>query len=276
MAERPLFQSYQAMLSRIFSSLDIESVSTRAVALRALINLSTKNVSFMEKVGAIQTWSSEDYLIFTYCQQQQVRMAIIRRMQDISPSVRDAAIQLAGNYLASHPEGTQKYLAAISERILVSHWDFPIAFNYGTKRWQYNQDTSISVRKRVMRIVKNVYVNSTDAAVWVDIGTKIIERVADEITAVRDTAVKTSMETVFRPWSSSYTRNHKSGNIEFEYLPPEFKQEVTQRCNVLLQIFSNLDKVGCTSSVENLLDLVSIEKRRLSRSQWLMPNALPL
>ncbi|KAH8548086.1 hypothetical protein BGW37DRAFT_523737 [Umbelopsis sp. PMI_123] len=215
MAERPLFQSYQAMLSRIFSSLDIESVSTRAVALRALINLSTKNVSFMEK--------------------QQVRMAIIRRMQDISPSVRDAAIQLAGNYLASHPEGTQKYLAAISERIL---------------------DTSISVRKRVMRIVKNVYVNSTDAAVWVDIGTKIIERVADEITAVRDTAVKTSMETVFRPWSSSYTRNHKSGNIEFEYLPPEFKQEVTQRCNVLLQIFSNLDKVGCTSSVENLLDLI--------------------
>jgi hypothetical protein len=49
-----------------------------------------------------------------------VRVAIVRRMQDISPSVRDAAIKLAGNYLASHPEGTPKYLDAISERILVS------------------------------------------------------------------------------------------------------------------------------------------------------------
>jgi HEAT repeat associated with sister chromatid cohesion len=61
------------------------------------------------------------YWIFTDCPQQQVKMAIIRRMQDISPSVRDAAIQLAGNYLASHPEGTQKYLAAISERIMVRY-----------------------------------------------------------------------------------------------------------------------------------------------------------
>ncbi|KAI8576239.1 hypothetical protein K450DRAFT_274906 [Umbelopsis ramanniana AG] len=213
--ERPLYQSYQAMLSRIFSSLDIESVSSRAVALRALINLSSKNVSFMEK--------------------QQVKMAIIRRMQDISPSVRDAAIQLAGNYLASHPEGTQKYLTAISERIM---------------------DTSISVRKRVMRILKNVYVNTSDVMIWVDIGTRIIERVADEITAVRDTAVKISMETVFRPWASSYTRHHKNGYAEFEYLPPDFKQEIIQRCNILLQIFSSLDKVGCSSSVETLLLLI--------------------
>lgn len=58
-------------------------------------------------------------------------MAIIRRMQDISPSVRDAAIQLAGNYLASHPEGAQLYLAAISERIMVSYSGTYVFFNPG-------------------------------------------------------------------------------------------------------------------------------------------------
>lgn len=56
MFERPLYQSYQAMLSRIFTALEIESVSTRAVALRALINLSAKDVSFMEKVC---TWKNQ-------------------------------------------------------------------------------------------------------------------------------------------------------------------------------------------------------------------------
>ena len=108
-----------------------------------------------------------------------------------------------------------------------------------------------------MRILKNVYVNSTDVTIWIDIGTRIIQRVADEITAVRDTAVKTSMETVFRPWTPSYTRHQKHKYAEFEYLPPDFKQEVAQRCRILLQIFYNLDKLGCSSSVENLFLLVS-------------------
>jgi hypothetical protein len=108
-----------------------------------------------------------------------------------------------------------------------------------------------------MRILKNVYVNTSDVTIWIDIGARIIERVADEITAVRDTAVKTSMETIFRPWTSSNTRHQKHGYAEFEYLPLGFKQEITQRCNILLQIFSNLDKVGCSSSVENILLLVS-------------------
>jgi hypothetical protein len=108
-----------------------------------------------------------------------------------------------------------------------------------------------------MRILKNVYVNSTDVTIWIDIGTRIIERVADDITAVRDSAVKTSMETVFRPWTPSYTRHQKHEFSEFEYLPPDFKQEVTQRCRILLQIFYNLDKLGCSSSVENLFLLVS-------------------
>jgi hypothetical protein len=55
MFDRPLFCSYQAMLLRIFASLDSESVSQRSAALRALLNLSTKDISFMEKVYIMLT-----------------------------------------------------------------------------------------------------------------------------------------------------------------------------------------------------------------------------
>jgi hypothetical protein len=176
-------------------------------------------------------------------------------MQDISPSVRDAAIKLAGNYLASHPEGTPKYLDAISERILVSK--FHVSHSVKESPNNFHQDTSISVRKRVMRILKNVYVNTNDTAVWVDVGTKLVERVTDDITAVRETSVKTSVETIFNPWSSSNTRQRNNGHAEFGYLPPDVKQEVQQRCSVLLRIFANLEKLGCGSCFENVLVLVS-------------------
>lgn len=107
-----------------------------------------------------------------------------------------------------------------------------------------------------MRILKNVYAHANDDAVEVDIGSKIVERVADDIMAVRETAVKTSLETIFRPWSITYTRKRKNDYVEFEYLPPDFKQEVLQRCNILLQIFASLEKSGCSSSLENILVLV--------------------
>lgn len=108
-----------------------------------------------------------------------------------------------------------------------------------------------------MRILKNVYVNTNDTAVWVDIGTKLVERVTDDITAVRETSVKTSVETIFSPWSSSYTRQRNNGHAEFDYLPPDVKQEVQQRCSVLLRIFANLEKLGCGPCFENVLVLVS-------------------
>ncbi|KAG2174425.1 hypothetical protein INT43_004448 [Umbelopsis isabellina] len=177
-------KSYQAMILRIFASLDSESVSQRSAALRALLNLSAKDISFMQK--------------------NHVHHSIIRRMQDTSPSVRDSAIKLAGNYLASHTEGTQQYYTAISERIL---------------------DTSISVRKRVIRILRDIYLHTNIFSMHVDIGAKVIDRMIDDITAVRESALKASMETIFAPWTSPCIQRRNLEQTEFQYLPHDFKKE---------------------------------------------------
>jgi len=51
--------------------------------------------------------------------QVNVRQTIAQRLQDSSPAVRDAAIDLVGRYIAQKPEITEQYYKVISDRILV-------------------------------------------------------------------------------------------------------------------------------------------------------------
>jgi len=78
---------------------------------------------------------------------------------DQSTLVREAAVDLVGRFVLSRPELTLQYYDMLSERIL---------------------DTGVSVRKRVIKIMKDICVMQPDFPKTSEICVKIIRRIGDE------------------------------------------------------------------------------------------------
>ncbi|ESO95734.1 hypothetical protein LOTGIDRAFT_214826 [Lottia gigantea] len=81
------------------------------------------------------------------------------RFLDQSTSVREAAVELVGKFILIRPELIPKYYEMLSERIL---------------------DTGISVRKRVIRIFKDICIDQSDFDKIPEMCVKMIQRVNDE------------------------------------------------------------------------------------------------
>ncbi|KAF8879492.1 hypothetical protein BD779DRAFT_1551796 [Infundibulicybe gibba] len=107
-----------------------------------------------------------------------VRRAIESHLLDSSPAVRDAAVELIGKYMIDSPAVAGDYYQKIADRIA---------------------DTGLSVRKRVIKLLKSFYVVTEDAR-RIDIATRLVLRMMDEDDTVKDLAIK-SIEELWFPAS---------------------------------------------------------------------------
>ncbi|ELU38190.1 proline-rich protein Rad9 [Rhizoctonia solani AG-1 IA] len=108
--------------------------------------------------------------------QANVRRAIENHLMDSSPQVRDAAIDLIGKYLVLSPELVDDYYPQIANRIA---------------------DTGLVVRKRVIKLLKNLYGLTDNHQRRVDICTKLVLRLFDEDDGIKDLAISTIEELWF-------------------------------------------------------------------------------
>ncbi|KAF5376813.1 hypothetical protein D9757_008902 [Collybiopsis confluens] len=108
-----------------------------------------------------------------------VRKGIENHLLDSSPAVRDAAVELIGKYMIDSPDVAADYYPKISERIA---------------------DTGLSVRKRVIKLLKAFYNVSDSVQRQTDISTKLVLRMMDEDDTVKDLAIK-SLEELWFPSS---------------------------------------------------------------------------
>ncbi|CAG8449459.1 11998_t:CDS:10 [Ambispora leptoticha] len=201
-----LYQSFDSILSRILLSLNQGVVAFRTKALRALGQVVVNDPSVLS--------------------QTEVRNTIAQRLQDNSPAVRDAAIDLVGRYLAQKPEITEQYYQIISERI---------------------KDTGLNVRKRVIKLLRDIYLKSTDQNVMIDIGCKILLRINDEDDHVKDLAFKTIQELWLTPFK--YQKNviidtedleDDEGQSEFFNMSLIGKKEVLTRSLLIVGVAGKL------------------------------------
>nr|VZH95966.1 unnamed protein product [Spirometra erinaceieuropaei] len=88
-----------------------------------------------------------------------IELAVRSRLLDTSTSVREAAVDLLGRFLVCRPELTAQYYPMLSDRI---------------------RDKGVSVRKRVIRILRDICIEQPDFARIADICVMIIRRVNDE------------------------------------------------------------------------------------------------
>ncbi|THH23071.1 hypothetical protein EUX98_g8109 [Antrodiella citrinella] len=107
---------------------------------------------------------------------QNVRAAIEGHLLDSSPAVRDAAVELIGKYMIDSPEFASHYYSKIAERIA---------------------DTGLSVRKRVIKLLKSFYTVTQDRLCDVDVCTRLVLRILDEDDSVKDLATKAIEELWF-------------------------------------------------------------------------------
>lgn len=104
-----------------------------------------------------------------------MQRAVEFRFHDASTLAREAAVDLIGRFVLSRPELTLQYYDMITERILVS-----VTLVIKLMIITALQDSGVSVRKRVIKILRDICVMQPDFPKINDICVKIIRRVSDE------------------------------------------------------------------------------------------------
>ncbi|KAK4052266.1 Sister chromatid cohesion protein 2 [Microbotryomycetes sp. JL221] len=141
-----------------------------------------------------------------------IRRGIESRMHDSSPAVRDATIELVGKFIVASPELAQKYLPQISSRIT---------------------DTGLSVRRRVVKLLKALYPVLNNQDQRVEICRKLVWRSLDEDSGIQELA----NDAIFDLWfarSPASTTNRKRGGT------PEPTQEDKQALSDVARIIMSV------------------------------------
>jgi cohesin loading factor subunit SCC2 len=138
---------------------------------------------------------------------KRVQSAVEGRFCDSAISVREAALELVGRHIASHPDVGLKYIEKVAERI---------------------KDTGVSVRKRAIKIIRdlcasNPNTDTTHAFV------EIISRVNDEESSVQDLVCKTFYEL----WFEEPTGSHKHLVADGSSVPMEIAKKAEQIVDML-------------------------------------------
>ncbi|KAJ2891180.1 Sister chromatid cohesion protein 2, partial [Coemansia aciculifera] len=196
----PLYKTFDVLLARVTLALGASQVTLRSKALRTLNQIASHRPSVLYQAS--------------------VKFAINHRLQDNSPQVREAAIDLIGKHVAQNPELTSQYYEFISVRIL---------------------DKGPSVRRRVIRILKDIYLLSSDQAQLVDIGIRLLQRTNDDERSIRELALKTLQELWFTHEEHMQACEEEeqqqqpmevSGNM-FNTLSPEIQRLTLKRVQVM-------------------------------------------
>ncbi|KAK9364794.1 sister chromatid cohesion C-terminus-domain-containing protein [Lipomyces kononenkoae] len=129
--------------------------------------------------------------------------SVSSRLRDSSPLVRDAAVDVVGKYILVKPEVTKKLYPILCERA---------------------GDTGTGVRRRVVKLLKDVYTATTDVDIKAHIGDRLLKRLEDTDSGVVALVKKTLEELLYGPTCSP--EDDELG----------FKTEIDTRISILLQI----------------------------------------
>ncbi|KAK2556654.1 Nipped-B-like protein B [Acropora cervicornis] len=108
---------------------------------------------------------------------EDMQKGVHSKFVDMSTSVREAAVELIGRFVLNKPELILQYYDMIIERIL---------------------DTGISVRKRVIKILRDICINHPDFPKTTEIYVKIIRRICDE-EGIKELVTKVFQQMWFTP-----------------------------------------------------------------------------
>ncbi|PIA63024.1 hypothetical protein AQUCO_00200800v1, partial [Aquilegia coerulea] len=117
--------------------------------------------------------------------EERVQSKVEGRFCDSAISVREAALELVGRHIASHPDVGLKYFEKVAERV---------------------KDTGVSVRKRAIKIIRDMCTSNANFSKFISACIEIISRVSDEESTIQDLVCKTFYEFWFEEASGAQTQ----------------------------------------------------------------------
>jgi cohesin loading factor subunit SCC2 len=145
---------------------------------------------------------------------KQVQTSVEGRFCDSAISVREAALELVGRHIASHPDVGFKYFEKITERI---------------------KDTGVSVRKRAIKIIRDMCSSNANFSEFTRACTAIVSRVIDDESSIQDLVCKTFYEFWFEEPSASQTQVFGDGST----VPLEVAKKTEQIVEMLKRLPNN-------------------------------------
>ena len=136
------------------------------------------------------------------------------RLLDPSTNVREAAVDLIGNFMLKCPELINQYYSMIIDRIL---------------------DTGVSVRKRVIKILKDICVEHPDFDKIPEICAKMIRRVDDEL-GIKVCAVfhvKNTLVKMFKEFGLAYKYEFRNKELTYNCYTVFHAGAIFRQCSVL-------------------------------------------
>ncbi|KAL9669245.1 hypothetical protein QQ045_006788 [Rhodiola kirilowii] len=140
--------------------------------------------------------------------ERSVQSAVEGRFCDSAISVREAALELVGRHIASHPEVGLKYFGKVAERI---------------------KDTGVSVRKKAIKIIRDMCISNSNFREFTSACIQIISRVSDDEASIQDLVCKTFYEFWFESPSTPETQFSGDGSA----VPLEVIKKTEQIVEVL-------------------------------------------
>ncbi|KAK4768597.1 hypothetical protein SAY87_003738 [Trapa incisa] len=157
---------------------------------------------------------------------KRVQLAVEGRFCDSAISVREAALELVGRHIVSHPDVGLKYFEKVAERI---------------------KDTGVSVRKRAIKIIQDMCTSRDNFSEFTSACIEIIMRVTDDESSIQDLVCKTFYEFWFEEPSGSQARIFSNGS--------SVPMEVTKKAEQIVDMLRRMP---------NYQLLVSVIKRNLT------------
>lgn len=154
-----------------------------------------------------------------------VQTAVEGRFCDSAISAREAALELVGRHIASYPDVGLKYFEKLAERI---------------------KDTGVSVRKRAIKIIRDMCTSNSNFSEFTTACVEIISRVNDEESSVQDLVCKTFYEFWFEEPSGSQHQYFGDGS--------SVPLEVSKKTEQIVQMLRRMP---------SLQPLVTVIKRNL-------------
>nr|VDC85382.1 unnamed protein product [Brassica rapa] len=157
---------------------------------------------------------------------KRVQLAVEGRFCDSAISVREAALELVGRHIASHPDVGSKYFEKVAERI---------------------KDTGVSVRKRAIKIIRDMCTSNPNFSEFTSACAEILSRISDDESSIQDLVCKTFYEF----WFEEPPGHHTQFTSDASSIPVEVEKKTKQM-------------VGLLRTTPNHQLLVTIIKRALA------------
>ncbi|KAI8340910.1 sister chromatid cohesion C-terminus-domain-containing protein [Chlamydoabsidia padenii] len=195
-----LFQNLDLFVSKILDCLDKKVVTFRIKAIRAIGEIAAHVPETLDELH--------------------IQQAVIQRINDVSPSVRDAVVELLARYLTSRHEVPTKLYGILSARAM---------------------DTAPNVRKRVVKLLPDLYDKCDDQDIKIDIGAKLLQRMDDNEAPIQKIALKAAQKVLFHSFHSIDQETDNSFGESFGNSSKARKQKVTDWTTLITSTVAKLN-----------------------------------